>query len=262
MLSEFLLQVSCANFLWELFMKRFSIFLVLLAMANFAFSQTLPKKLAKQFEDTGLFYITYSWNGIGNREEDIKSEINKFHLLISYDTKETFMRGKIIWLNEDIFPEKDSVVFEDVKSKLKECKNIFAFTNSEYLNFRWNEGRKLAYSVMYSQQKYRQILAAGVYVFRIFIKDAIYTIKLSDPTNVEERNADYDALTDYLYFNEGIKRDMSRGIEGTRGYYFIDEDAADSFYQKLIEKDASLPESALRFQEAAECIETILKNYK
>ena len=87
-------------------------------------------------------------------------------------------------------------------------------------------------------------------------------MSIADFTDCTERNADYDALTDYVYLNEGIKSDMSRGIEGTRGYYFIDEDVADSFYQKLIEKDASLPESALRFQEAAECIETILKNYK
>ena len=54
-------------------MKRFSIFLVLLMTASFVFSQRLPKKLAKQFEDTGLFYFKYHHKGL-NAKPDILNE--------------------------------------------------------------------------------------------------------------------------------------------------------------------------------------------
>ena len=47
-----------------------------------------------------------------------------------------------------------------------------------------------------------------------------------------------------------------------RGYYWKDEESIKVFYRLLQNKDSSLPDSAIKFQEAAEAIFDILNNYK
>ena len=247
-------------------MKRFSIFLVLLMTASFVFSQRLPKKFAKQFEDTGLFYFKYHHKGLNAKPDILNYSPDKMSLGLSCISEEEYLKEERPYLDSSLFSDTKKASVKDIKSVMRRGLRISdrPSYSTDYEKRRWVDGKKLSFEICYNQstKKNIPIFASGVYTFTVFSKDGVYRMSIADFTDCTERNADYDALTDYLYFNEGIKRDMSRGIEGTRGYYFIDEDAADSFYQKLIEKDASLPESALRFQEAAECIETILKNYK
>ncbi|WP_287048780.1 hypothetical protein [Treponema sp.] len=185
---------------------------------------------------------------------------------MSYASDEDYLSGERLYLDPRLFSDTKKATIKDIKSVMRRGLNISELPDYSisYKKRRWVDGKKLSFEICYGQSVKSSIpvYGAGLYSFTVFAKDGVYRINLSDSTDGRERNADYDALSEYFYFKEGIRRDMSRGIEGTRGYYFINEDAADRFYQKLIEKDASLPESALRFQEAAECIETILKNYK
>ena len=247
-------------------MKRFYIFLVLLMTANFAFSQRLPEKLAKQFEDTGLFYFAYVHNGINIKPDIVNYDPTKLCLRMSYTSDEDYLKGERPYLDSKLFSDTERATIKDIKSVMRRGMNISELPDYSvsYKKRRWVDGKKLSFEICYGQSVKSSIpvYGAGLYSFTVFAKDGVYRINLSDPTDGRERNADYDALSEYFYFKEGIRRDMSRGIEGTRGYYFINDDAADLFYQKLIDKDSSLPESALRFQEAAECIETILKNYR
>ncbi len=246
-------------------MKKLFILISLVA-ANCVFAQPLPKKLVKQFEDTGLFYFEYVYNGINIKPDIVNYDPTKLPLRMSYASDEDYLSGERLYLDPRLFSDTKKATIKDIKSVMRRGLNISELPDYSisYKKRRWVDGKKLSFEICYGQSVKSSIpvYGAGLYSFTVFAKDGVYRINLSDSTDGRERNADYDALSEYFYFKEGIRRDMSRGIEGTRGYYFINEDAADRFYQKLIEKDASLPESALRFQEAAECIETILKNYK
>lgn len=246
-------------------MKKFFISILLMTI-GFAFSQRLPKKLVKQLEDSGLFYFVCAQNGINAEPKIVNYASDKLPLRMSYDTNEEYLRGERPYLDSKLFSDKEKATIKDIQSVMKRGLNISELPDYSisYKKRRWVDGKKLSFEICYGQslKPGLPVYGAGKYTFTAFAKDGVYRINLSDSTDGRERNADYDVLTEYFYFKEGIRRDMSRGIEGTRGYYFINEDAAERFYQKLTEKDSALPESALRFQEAAECIETILKNYK
>lgn len=247
-------------------MKRFYIFLVLLMTANFAFSQRLPEKLAKQFEDTGLFYFKYHHKGLNAKTDILNYAPDRMSLGLSCISEEEYLKEERPYLDPKLFSNTKIASVKDIKSVMRRGLRISdrPSYSTNYEKRRWVDGKKLSFEICYNQSTRENIpiFASGTYTFTVFSKDGVYRMSIADFTDCRERNADYDALTEYFYFKEGMKRDMSRGIEGTRGYYFINDDAADLFYQKLIEKDSSLPESALRFQEAAECIETILKNYR
>ncbi len=55
---------------------------------------------------------------------------------------------------------------------------------------------------------------------------------------------------------------LQKGIEGNQGYYCIDKNAAERFYNKLKSEDKNLPESALKLQEAKKTLEKILTSFK
>lgn len=241
-------------------MKKRILLSLLLLVTNFLFSQNLPEKLKSKIEDAGLFAISYSTNLVG---EERDSFIGQNLLEIEYQSSDTFTRLTASNLIDGIFENPKNPTIKEIKDALKTCKNIFMFTDNHFSAFRWNEGKNLSYSIMYSQSPWNSaISAAGIYVFRVFDGDNVFILRLSDMTDLTDENEEYNALSDILYFKKGQKLDRKRGIEGDQGYYFINKKvSAKKFYEMLLFKDSSMPKSALKFQEAAEKLEEILNQY-
>ena len=236
-------------------MKRILI-LLFLFIPNVIFSQVFPAKLLKQIENTGLFDIIYENQKINDNQNS-----GRFKLEIFSETNDIFSKKTINSLNEELFPEREKVTFDDIKLEFEKCTDIFMTYGHSYSKFDWIKGKKFDFSVMYSQTLWMRIQGFGVYVFRIFAKDSVYTLRLSCPMELEDRNADFDSLSDYFYFKEGTKMNLQKGIEGTQGYYSIDRNAAEYFYNKLAAENKTLPESALKFQDAKKTLEKILARF-
>ena len=84
-------------------MKRFYIFLVLLMTANFAFSQRLPEKLAKQFEDTGLFYFKYHHKGLNAKPDILNYAPDRMSLGLSCISEEEYLKEERPYLDPKLF---------------------------------------------------------------------------------------------------------------------------------------------------------------
>ena len=87
------------------------------------------------------------------------------------------------------------------------------------------------------------------------------TILLEDVTENIEQNADYDALSDLLFYKNGQLLDKNKGLERTKGYYWKDEESIKTFNRLLQNKNSLLPESAKRLQEGLLFLKDILNNY-
>lgn len=180
---------------------------------------------------------------------------------ITEQSKEKFAERIRRNLNTEIFPNYDSMSYDDILAALKKEINIFKFTSGELCIFNWSDCENLSYSLMYSQNISGRMYGAGVFVFRVFKDDVVYTIRISDQTDIQEHIPEYDAMDDILFFKSGQKMDALRGIEGNQGYYMVSKSAAEEFCNRLEQKDSRLPDSALRFYEAKEYIETFLDTY-
>ena len=115
---------------------------------------------------------------------------------------------------------------------------------------------------MYSQGLRRQMYASGVYVFRVFDDNMVYTVRISDCKDIQDRDSEYDKLDNLLVFKEGRKQNLQQGIEGNQGYYFKSRQAAADFYKMMNKKDKTLPKSALNFQKTKEKVENFILNYQ
>lgn len=241
-------------------MKKKILLSFLLIVTNFLFSQNLPEKLKEKIEDSGLFAISYSNNLVGEKRDAF---IGQILLEIECQSSDTFTRRMASNLIDGVFENPKTPTFKEIKDALKSCRNIFMFTDNNFSAFRWNDGKALSYSTMYSQSPLNmRISGAGIYVFRVFDGDKVYIMRLTDMTDLTDENEEYNALSDILYFKKGQKLDRKRGIEGNQGYYFLNNNiSAKKFYEMLLAKDSSLPKSALKFQEAAEKLEEILNQY-
>lgn len=209
-------------------------------------------------------FETDIWQIINKSENftAVNKSQEKTYIKVLAQTNEEFTRKTRVNLDTSIFPDKQNVSFEQIYDSLKACKNIFAFTQNEYLKFEWKEGKSASYSIMYSQNIKGPAYSAGVYVLRVFYEDMVYTIRLADLSDTENQNSGYDKLDDYFVYKTGRKTDPARGIEGTQGYYFISKEKAEAFYNLLKSRDSKLPESAVNFQLSAEYILNFLADYE
>lgn len=240
-------------------MKKRILLSLLLLVTNFVFAKDLFADLLKQIQDTKLFYIYDSSARILPTEEETNGKIS---IKITINTNEEFTKIIKSEMDPDRFPSKENILFDDIKSYFKLEDNIFGFTFGDYMDFQWHNGKNLSYLRIYTQNKKRINTGTGTYGYRVFGSNYVYTIIILDPTDVTERNKEYDALSDLFYFKEGQKLDIQRGLEQTQGYYFVNGEAsAKEFYQRLTRKDSSMPKSALKFQKAAEKLEEILNQY-
>ena len=210
---------------------------------------------------------------------DIKTEITKFDLFsfdkissvnnkkvfvefVSNETKDDFIRkSKIEMSHLDYFQNKDEITYEDLKYAYK---NNFLNRKSlwnRYYAYEWKEGKNLEFLITYSQETALPIKGAGIYVFHVFDKDNVYVIRISDNLILDEPNTEYDKLDSIFVFKNGQKMDENKGLEQTQGYYCKNEKSVKEFYDMLKKKDKSLPESAIKFQEAKMLIENILMKY-
>lgn len=188
----------------------------------------------------------------------------KPYINLSYQTASDFTKKTRICFDFRKYPNQDKMIYDDVKSVFKSCNNLmFGNSYSTVGEYSWKEGKNISYSVQYTQLKTgRPIEGAGTYVIRAFFENSVLTILLEDVTNNIERNKEYDALGDLMYYNDGNLSDKNEGQERTKGYYWKNDESPKTFYTLLKAKDFSLPESAIKFQEAAETIFSILDNYK
>ena len=188
----------------------------------------------------------------------------KPYINLSYQTATDFTKKTRICFDFRKYPNQDKMIYDDVKSVFKSCNSLmFGNSYSTVGEYSWKEGENISYSVQYTQLKTgRPIEGAGTYVIRAFFENSVLTILLEDVTNNIERNKEYDALGDLMYYNDGNLSDKNEGQERTKGYYWKNDESPKLFYTLLKAKDSSLPESAIKFQEAAETIFSILDNYK
>ena len=188
----------------------------------------------------------------------------KPYINLTYQTATDFTKKTRICFDFRQYPNQDKMIYDDVKSVFKSCNSLmFGNSYSTVGEYSWKEGENISYSVQYTQLKTgRPIEGAGTYVIRAFFENSVLTILLEDVTNNIERNKEYDALGDLMYYNDGNLSDKNEGQERTKGYYWKNDESPKLFYTLLKAKDSSLPESAIKFQEAAETIFSILDNYK
>lgn len=188
----------------------------------------------------------------------------KPYIKLTYQTATDFTKKTRICFDFRKYPNQDKMIYDDVKSVFKSCNSLmFGNSYSTVGEYSWKEGKNISYSVQYTQLKTgRPIEGAGTYVIRAFFENSVLTILLEDVTNNIERNKEYDALGDLMYYNDGNLSDKNEGQERTKGYYWKNDESPKLFYTLLKAKDSSLPESAIKFQEAAETIFSILDNYK
>ena len=132
------------------------------------------------------------------------------------ETKEKYTKSTLDSIDTTLFPDEKSITYKDLQQAFKDCKNIFLFSSDEYLKFTWKEGRKFNVSTIYAQSIHRMIYASGVYVFRVFDDNMVYTIRILDCTNIIDRSLEYDKLDNLLVFKEGMRTDPIKGIEGNQ----------------------------------------------
>ena len=207
-------------------------------------------------------FILFSTNFFANgKPENLIRKIENSDFWC-FDKEQAVIEGKP-YINSDLYPNKKQMTYDDLKTVFKSCNSLmFGHSYSTVGEYSWVDGKNLSYSVDYSQIKTeRPIDGAGSYVIRVFFNDSVLTILLKDVTENIEQNADYDALSDLLFYKDGKLLDKNRGQERTKGYYWQDEDSIKTFYRLLKNKDSTLPESAIKFQEAAEAIFRMLKDY-
>ena len=191
-----------------------------------------------------------------------KSE-EKPNVTIKVQSDVEFIKSQKMVLNDDLFPNKDKVSIKDIKAELKKDRNIYRpLYGNRYYDYSWHKGKKLSYSVISEQYTSFPINSFGFYTVLVFNKGKVYTIAITNFQVIEEPREDFDSLKDFFVFKLGQKHNPDKGLEQTQGYYWKNDESPKLFYTLLKSKDSSLPESAIKFQEAAETIFSILDNYK
>lgn len=229
-------------------MKKNLVLLILTLLSNILFAQNFPEKIKEKLEKSNLFVF--------NKIDALKYK--KPTIEFFCESNEDFTRITSVAMDQNLLQNITNIDYNSLKKMFIDEKNIFG---NSYLKFEWQEGNNLGYSIMYSQQTERPIYGAGVYVIRIFDKEYVYTIRLSDYTKLDEPNDEYNTLNDIFVYKNGQKEDRSKGLEQTQGYYCINENSAEKFYTKLKNKDKSLPKSAQNFEKARLFIEDVLNHY-
>jgi hypothetical protein len=233
-------------------MKKIITFLLIIFVATTLFAVANPETIIEKIESSDLWCFD-------TKQAELEG---KPYIKLTYQTATDFTKKTRNSFDFEKYPNKKTMTYDDVKSVFKSC-NSFLFGNSysSYREYSWKDGKNISYSVQYTQLKTgRPIEGAGTYVIRAFFENSVLTILLEDVTNNIERNKEYDALDDLLYYNDGNLSDKNEGQERTKGYYWKSEESIKTFYEMLKAKDSALPESAVRFQEAAEAIFGILDN--
>ena len=235
-------------------MKKILILLTMALCSVVLFAMSKPGSIIKDLESSNSWCF------------DEKQAVveGKPYINLTYQTATDFTNKTRNNFDYYSYPNRKKMTYDDVKSVFKSCNSLmFGNSYSSYREYSWKDGKNISYSVQYSQAKTgRPIDSAGTYVIRVFFEDSVLTILLDNVTNVIERNVEYDSLGDLLYYNDGKLADRNEGQEGTKGYYWKNDESPKLFYTLLKSKDSSLPESAIKFQEAAETIFAILDNYK
>lgn len=218
------------------------------------FAMSKPESIIKDLESSN------SWC-FDTKQAELEG---KPYIKLTYQTATDFTKKTRICFDFRKYPNQDKMTYDDVKSVFKSCNSLmFGNSYSTVGKYSWKEGKNISYSVQYTQLKTgRPIEGAGTYVIRAFFENSVLTILLEDVTNNIERNKEYDALGDLMYYNDGNLSDKNEGQKRTKGYYWKNDESPKLFYTLLKAKDSSLPESAIKFQEAAETIFSILDNYK
>ena len=234
-------------------MKKCLILYLFILFTTNLFANGKTENLIRIIENSDLWCF--------DKEQAIKE--GKTYIKLTYQTATDFRNKTRNNLNSDLYPNKKKMTYDDLKTVFKSCNSLmFGYSYSTVGEYSWVDGKNLSYSVDYSQiETGRPIDGAGSYVIRVFFNDSVLTILLKDVTENIEQNADYDALSDLLFYKDGKLLDKNRGQERTKGYYWQDEDSIKTFYCLLKNKDSTLPESAIKFQEAAEAIFRMLKDY-
>ena len=237
-------------------MKKIKFLFVLLFIVN-----VVPFLSARDFESDCMSF--FKELGLLSKESQ---SVNSNKMNVSYyfykESKEIFTERTIDAIDTTLFPNPQNITYKDIQQSFKDCKDIFLFADDEYSNFSWQEGKRFKVSIMYSQGLRRQMYASGVYVFRVFDDNMVYTVRISDCKDIQDRDSEYDKLDNLLVFKEGQKTNLQQGIEGNQGYCFKSRQTADEFYNLMKKKDKSLPKSALKFQEIKERVEHFILNYK
>ena len=235
-------------------MKKLITFLLIIFVATTLFAVANPETIIETIESSDLWCFD-------TKQAELEG---KPYINLTYQTATDFTNKTRNNFDYYSYPNQDKMIYDDVKSVFKSCNSLmFGNSYSTVGEYSWVDGKNLSYSVQYSQAKTgRPIEGAGTYVIRAFFENSVLTILLEDVTNNIERNKEYDALGDLMYYNDGNLSDKNEGQERTKGYYWKNDESPKLFYTLLKAKDSSLPESAIKFQEAAETIFSILDNYK
>lgn len=231
-------------------MKKKLTFLIIVLSVAFIFAQDIPANISDELINSDLYAFS-------------KKESEKEHKpLIEFSciSKEEFTRKTKKAMDESLLARNKENDYNDIKNLFKKEEQIYGDLWNSFSIFKWKEGKKFEFSIMYSQSVELPIHGAGVYVIRIFDNEYVYIIRLSDFQKLDEQNKEYESLNDIFEYKKGQKLDSSRGLEQTQGYY-CSKESAFRVYEKLKQKDSALPKSARQFQEAEEFIEKILLNY-
>ena len=235
-------------------MKKIFAFLIIFVLSTCLFAMSKPESIIKDLESSNSWCF------------DEKQAVveGKPYINLTYQTATDFTNKTRNNFDYYSYPNRKKMTYDDVKSVFKSCNSLmFGNSYSSYREYSWKDGKNISYSVQYTQLKTgRPIEGAGTYVIRVFFDDSVLTILLDNVTSIIERNKEYDSLGDLLYYNDGNLSDRNEGQEGTKGYYWKNDESPKTFYTLLKAKDSSLPASAIKFQEAAETIFAILDNYK
>ena len=138
-------------------MKRFYIFLVLLMTANFAFSQRLPEKLAKQFEDTGLFYFKYHHKGLNAKPDILNYAPDRMSLGLSCISEEEYLKEERPYLDPKLFSNTKIASVKDIKSVMRRGLRISdrPSYSTNYEKRRWSTEKSfhLKYATIKAREK-------------------------------------------------------------------------------------------------------------
>lgn len=234
-------------------MKKLITFLLIIFVATTLFAVANPETIIEKIKSLGLWCF----------DSDQAKLEGKPYINLTYQTATDFTNKTRNNFDYYSYPNRKKMTYDDVKSVFKSCNSLmFGNSYSSYREYSWKDGKNISYSVQYTQLKTgRPIEGAGTYVIRVFFEDSVLTILLDNVTSIIERNKEYDSLGDLLYYNDGKLADRNEGQEGTKGYYWKNDESPKTFYTLLKAKDSSLPKSAINFQESAEAIFSILDNY-
>lgn len=113
------------------------LFLFFLLTLNFVFAQSLKNDFLNHFDDSRKINIINLDEK--NRVDKKIFNSDKINLSFYTESNDIFIKNKLMFLDDQLFPDRSKVTVDDIKNELKKCHNIFLFSFSKYMDYKWKK---------------------------------------------------------------------------------------------------------------------------